>query len=113
MLPLADLFVEVFVLIDDAIRSRGPDPTPARAHPACSDAEVLPIVLGRPLLGRPSEAGFLAEVARDRAHLFPHLPAPKRAQPQGPLAVQPQGPLAVGRLRAAAPAPGRRLPADP
>ena len=32
MLPLADLFVEVFVLIDDAIRSRGPDPTPARAH---------------------------------------------------------------------------------
>ena len=105
MLLLADLFVEVFVLIDDAIRSRGPDPTPARAHPACSDAEVLTIALGRHLLGPPSEAGFLAEVARDRAHLFPHLPAPKRAQPQGP--------LAVGRLRAAAPAPGRRLPADP
>jgi hypothetical protein len=55
MLPLADLFVEVFVLIDDAIRSRGPDPTPARAHPACSDAEVLTIALGRHLLGRPSE----------------------------------------------------------
>jgi hypothetical protein len=76
MLPLADLFVEVFVLIDDAIRSRAvqiprrPGPTPA-----CSDAEVLTIALVRHLLGRPSEAGFLAEVARDWANLFPHLPA--------------------------------------
>jgi hypothetical protein len=76
MLPLADLFVEVFVLIDDAIRDRAvqiprrPGPTPA-----CSDAEVLTIALVRHLLGRPSEAGFLAEVARDWAHLFPHLPA--------------------------------------
>ena len=76
MLPLADLFVEVFVLIDDAIRSRRvqipPRPGPT---PACSDAEVLTIALVRHLLGRPSEAGFLAEVARDWAHLFPHLPA--------------------------------------
>jgi Transposase DDE domain len=76
MLPLADLFVEVFVLIDDAICSRAvqiprrPGPTPA-----CSDAEVLTIALVRHLLGRPSEAGFLAEVARDWAHLFPRLPA--------------------------------------
>jgi hypothetical protein len=66
----------VFVLIDDAIRSRAvqiprrPGPTPA-----CSDAEVLTIALVRHLLGRPSEAGFVAEVARDWANLFPHLPA--------------------------------------
>jgi hypothetical protein len=49
---------------------RRPGPTPA-----CSDAEVLTIALVRHLLGRPAEAGFPAEVARDWAHLFPHLPA--------------------------------------
>jgi hypothetical protein len=46
--------------------------------PACFDAEVLTIALVRHLLGRPSQAGFLAEVARDWAHLFLHLPARKR-----------------------------------
>jgi hypothetical protein len=76
MLPLADLFVEVFVLTDDAIRSRAvPIPRRPGPTPACSDAEVLTIALVRHLLGRPSEAGFLAEVARDWAHLFPRLPA--------------------------------------
>jgi hypothetical protein len=42
--------------------------------PACSDAELLTITLVRHLLGRRSEAGFLAEVRRDWAALFPHLP---------------------------------------
>jgi len=42
--------------------------------PACSDAELLAIAVTRHLLGRRSEAGFLAEVARDWGHLFPHLP---------------------------------------
>jgi Transposase DDE domain len=75
MLPAEDLFVYVYVLVDDAIRSRAiaiaPRPGPA---PACSDAELLAIALVRHLLGRRSEAGFLAEVARDWAHLFPALP---------------------------------------
>jgi Transposase DDE domain len=75
MLPTEDLFVYVYVLVDDAIRSRAiaiaPRPGPA---PACSDAELLAIALVRHLLGRRSEAGFLAEVARDWAHLFPALP---------------------------------------
>jgi hypothetical protein len=48
-----------------------PRPGPA---PACSDAELLAIAEVRHLLGRRSEAGFLAEVARDWGHLFPHLP---------------------------------------
>jgi Transposase DDE domain len=76
MLPLADLFVHVYVLIDDALKTRvvtiPPRPGP---QPACTDAEVLTIALTRHLLGRPSEAGWLAEVRRDWAHLFPRLPA--------------------------------------
>ena len=54
----------------------GPSPSPpgqAQRRPA-ADAELLAIALVRHLLGRRSEAGFLAEVARDWAHLFPRLP---------------------------------------
>ena len=65
----------MYVLVDDAISSRAvviaPRPGPA---PACTDAELLAIALVRHLLGRRSEAGFLAEVTRDWAHLFPKLP---------------------------------------
>src|SRR6516164_2020676 len=75
MLPTEDLFVYVYVLVDDAIGSRAiaiaSRPGPA---PACSDAELLAVALVRHLLGRRSEAGFLAEVARDWAHLVPTLP---------------------------------------
>jgi hypothetical protein len=75
MLPTEDLFVYVYVLVDDAIGS-GAIAIAARPGPApgCSDAELLAIALARHLLGRRSEAGFLAEVARDWAHLFPRLP---------------------------------------
>jgi hypothetical protein len=76
MMPLADLFVHVFVLVDDALRA-GLVPVPRRTGPApaCSDAEVLTIALVRHLLRRPSERAFLAEVRQDWAHYFPHLPA--------------------------------------
>ena len=74
MLPTEDLFVYVYVLVDDAIGSRA-IALPARPGPAPrSDAELLSIALVRHLLGLRSEAGFLAEVARDWAHLFPRLP---------------------------------------
>jgi hypothetical protein len=80
MLPTEDLFVYVYVLVDDAIGSRAvaiaPRPGPA---PACTDAELLTIALVRHLLGRRSEAGFLAEVARDWAQLFPRLPHQSQA----------------------------------
>jgi len=80
MLPTEDLFVYVYVLVDDAIGSRAvaiaPRPGPA---PACTDAELLAIALVRHLLGRRSEAGFLAEVARDWAYLFPVLPHQSQA----------------------------------
>jgi IS5 family transposase len=75
MLPTEDLFVYVYVLIDDLVTARiiaiPSRPGPA---PACSDAELLAIAQVRHLLGRRSEAAFLAEVARDWAHLFPYLP---------------------------------------
>jgi hypothetical protein len=75
MLPTEDLFVYVYVLIHDLITA-GAIAIPARPgpEPACSDAELLAIALVRHLLGRRSEAGFLAEAARDWAHLFPRLP---------------------------------------
>ena len=75
MLPTEDLFVHVYVLIDDLITAGiiaiPPRPGPV---PACSDAELLAIAQVRHLLGRRSEAAFLAEVARDWPHLFPCLP---------------------------------------
>ncbi len=75
MLPTEDLFVYVYVLVDDAISARAiAIPSRPGPAPACTDAELLAITLVRHLLGRRSEAGFLAEVARDWAHLFPRLP---------------------------------------
>jgi hypothetical protein len=106
MLPLADLFVEVFVPIDDAICSRAVQiPRRPGATPACSDAEVLTVALVRHLLGRPSQAGFLAEVARDWAHVFPHLPTPSELNRK---VRWPWGAFELLRQHLAA-----RLPADP
>jgi hypothetical protein len=60
------LFVYVYVLIHDLIAA-GPVAIPPRPGPApgCSDAELLTIVMVHHLLGRRSEAAFLAEVAGD------------------------------------------------
>ena len=70
MLPAEDLLTCVYVLVDDLITARAIviPPRPGSA-PACRDAELLAIALVRHLLGRRSEAGFLAEVARDWSHL--------------------------------------------
>jgi hypothetical protein len=75
MPPTEELFVYVYVLVHDLILSgairipRRPGPAPA-----CTDAELPAIAEVRHLLGRRSESGFLAEVARDRGHLFPVPP---------------------------------------
>jgi hypothetical protein len=76
MLPLADVFVHVYVLVDDALQG-GAVAVPRRPGPApaCSDAEVLTVALVRHLLARRSEREFLAEVRRDWPHYFPVLPA--------------------------------------
>jgi hypothetical protein len=75
MLPTEDLFVYVYVLVDNAISSRAIAIARRRGPaPACSNAKLLTVALVRRLLGRRSQAGFLAEVARDWAHLFPRLP---------------------------------------
>jgi hypothetical protein len=80
MLPTEELFVYVYVLIHDLVLSgavmipRRPGPAPA-----CTDAELLAIAEVRHLLGRRSESGFLAEVARDWGHLFPVLPCQSEA----------------------------------
>jgi hypothetical protein len=75
MLPTEDLFVYVYVLIHDLILA-GSIVIPERPGPApaCTDAELLAIAEVRHLLGRRSESAFLAEVSRDRGHLFPQLP---------------------------------------
>lgn len=76
MVPLADLFVHVYVLVDDALAG-GAVAVPPRPGPppACTDAEVLTIALVRHLLARPSERAFLDEVRLDWATYFPALPA--------------------------------------
>jgi hypothetical protein len=63
--------LRLHVLIDDLITA-GSVAVPSRPGPVpgCSDAELLTIATTRDVLGRRSEAGFLAEVARDWAHLF-------------------------------------------
>ncbi len=75
MLPTEDLFVYVYVVIHDLMIAGAiavpPRPGP---RPACTDGELLAIAVVRHLLGRRSEAGFLAEVARDWGRLFPVLP---------------------------------------
>jgi hypothetical protein len=75
MLPTGDLFVHVYVLIDDALKS-GVVAVPPRPgpEPGCSDAEVLTVALVRHALGRRAESAFLAEVRRDWGHFFPVLP---------------------------------------
>lgn len=77
MLPAEDLFVHCYVLVDDLIKD-GSVVIPARPGPApaCTDAEILTIGLVRHLLGRRSEAGFLAEIGREWPRLFPALPHP-------------------------------------
>jgi hypothetical protein len=83
MLPTEDLFA--CGLRADHCRARR-DPAAVGPAPGCSDAELLTIVMVRHLLGRRSEAGFLAEVAGDWPHLFPPAATSKRGQPAGPLA---------------------------
>jgi hypothetical protein len=80
MLPTEELFVYVYVLVHDLILS-GAIQVPRRPGPlpACTDAELLAIAVVRHLLGRRSESGFLAEVARDWGHLFPVLPCQSEA----------------------------------
>ena len=77
MLPVEDLFVHCYVLIDDLLHnSLVIIPTRPGPVPACTDAEILTIALVRHLLGRRSETGFLTEIRREWPALFPHLPHP-------------------------------------
>jgi hypothetical protein len=77
MLPTEDLFVHCYTLVDDLILGeRVVIPTRPGPRPACSDAEVITIVLVRHLVKRRSESAFLAEIARDHPGLFPRLPHP-------------------------------------
>jgi hypothetical protein len=80
MLPTGELFVRVYVLIDDLIAA-GAIVIPPRwgPDPKCGDAELLTTAMVRHLLGRRSEAGCLAGVARDWPHLFPRLPHQSQA----------------------------------
>ena len=75
MLPLSELFVHLYVLIDDAIKD-GALPIPARPGPApaCSDAELLTITLARHTRGVTSANAWLREVRADWGHYFPYLP---------------------------------------
>src|SRR5215211_5586369 len=75
LLALADLFVEVYVRIDDAIES-GVVPIPPHPGPtpAWSDAELLTLAVVRHRLARRSARRFLREVGREGRHSFPRVP---------------------------------------
>jgi hypothetical protein len=75
MLPLADLFVHVYVLVDDAVQhGQVPIPTRPGPTPTCSDSELLTLAIVRHLLARPGERAWLAELRANWADLFPRLP---------------------------------------
>jgi hypothetical protein len=76
MLALDEVFVQVFVRIDDALQA-GSVAVPRRPGPppACADSEVLTVAVVRHLLGRRSERAWLREVRQQWGHFFPHLPA--------------------------------------
>ena len=64
-------------LVDDLIKQgRVQIPRRPGPAPACTDAEIITISLVRHMLGRRSEAGFLAEIGREWPTLFPRLPHP-------------------------------------
>ncbi len=76
MFPTEDLFVYVYVLIHDLMLAgadRRPAPAGTRARPAAMPS-CWPSRWSGTCSGRRSEAGFLAEVARDWGRLFPVLP---------------------------------------
>src|SRR4029453_14338821 len=83
MLPLAELFVHVYVLVDDAVQ-HGQVPIPTRPGPAptCSDSELLTLAIVRHLLARPSERAWLAELRANWADLFPRLPHQSEDNPR-------------------------------
>ena len=73
MLPTEDLFVYVYVLVMTG-SAPGHRDCPPRFPRGPAATPSLVIALVPHLLGLRSEAGFLAEVARDWSHLFPRLP---------------------------------------
>lgn len=77
MLPVEDLFVHCYTLVDDLIATGlVVIPTRPGPAPACTDAEIVTICLVRHMLGRRSESGFCAELRREWPTLFPALPHP-------------------------------------
>ena len=69
------MFVHCYVLVDDLIKAGSVDiPTRPGPKPACTDPEIITIVLVRHLLCRRSESGFLAEIRREWPGLFSSLP---------------------------------------
>ena len=75
MVPLEDWFVQVYVVIDDAMRGgRLQVPSRPGPPPACSDAEVLTVAVVRHLVGGRRERRGLGEVRHTWRHYFPTLP---------------------------------------
>src|SRR4051812_1351008 len=95
MLPTEDLFVYVYVLVDDAIAAGDIDIPPRPGPtPACSDAELLTIALVRHLLGRAQRGRVPGRGGPRLGTVVSAAAAPVRGQPAHP--------LAIGGLRAVA-----------
>jgi hypothetical protein len=75
MVALDEVFVQVFVQIDDALQT-GQVAVPPRPGPPprCTDSEVLTVAVVRHLLGRRSERAWLREVRQHWQHYFPQVP---------------------------------------
>ena len=75
MLPTEDLFVYVYVLIDDLVTARViAIPAPSGPRARLQRRRTAGHRAGPPPAGPPQRGRLPAEVARDRGHLFPHLP---------------------------------------
>ena len=74
---LDDLFLQVFVLIDDFLQPFEPQ-LPSQAHQKASISEILTIAIVGEILAQPFESVWYWLVTQNHQDLFPSLPHPSR-----------------------------------
>jgi hypothetical protein len=74
-IPLTDLFIIVFVLVDDWYQTKGKDYLQGKpgAKPAFLDSEVITLMLMQDFIPYPSETQYIGYIRANYLDLFPQL----------------------------------------